>query len=151
MSKIWQVIANFEDWDSSWSVTIGYFTDKSVAENARDKWDGIFSEVLELLEEPEDWNPRQDEYYQHPYYVKGDTEWGLPGTSTLYWSDSKQFEELLEKYEYVRHLRGFEIDEYELNQDIFLNTPDFTGDVKKPLKDLFNSLDRDWKLKQLTK
>lgn len=150
MSKIWQVIANFEDWDSSWFVTIGYFTDKSVAENARDKWDSIFSEVLELLEEPEDWDPRQDEYYQHPYYVKGDAEWGLPKTSTLYWSDSKQFEELLEKYEYVRHLKGFQIDEYELNQDIFLNTPDFTGDVKKPLKDLFNSLERDWKLKQLT-
>lgn len=150
MSKIWQVTADFEDWETTWFITIGYFTDKDQAEKIRDKWDGIFSEVLELFDEPEDWDPRQDKYYQHPYYVKGDPEWGLPETSTLYWSDSKQYEELLEKYEFVKNLKGLQIEEYVLNQDIFLNIPDLTGDMRKPLKDLLTSLERDWKLKQLT-
>jgi hypothetical protein len=150
MNKIWQVTANFEDWESTWFITIGYFTDKLVAEKTRDKWDGIFDEVLKLLDEPEDWNPRQDEYYQHPYYIEGDQEWGLPGTYTLYWTDSKQYEELLEKYEFVRHLKGFQIDEFKLNEDVFLQISDFNGENKKPLKYLLTSLERDWKLKQLT-
>ena len=134
MNKIWQVTANFEDWESTWFITIGYFTDKLVAENTRDKWDGIFSDVLELLEEPEDWDPILDDYYEED-------------ESSLYWTESRQYEELLEKYEFVKHLNGFQIDEFELNQDIFLKT---TSDMKKPLKDLLSSLDRDWKLKQLT-
>lgn len=151
MSKIWQVTANFEDWESTWFITIGYFTDIEQAEKTRDKWNGIFDDVLELLEEPEDWNPRQDEYYQHPYYVKGDPEWNLPDTFTLYWTDSKQYEELFEKYEFVKYLKGFQIDEYKLDEDVFLKIPHLTGENRKPLKDLLTSLDRDWKLKQLTK
>ena len=69
MSKIWQVTANFEDWESTWVLTIGYFTDKSVAEKIRDKWDVIFDGVLEMLEEPEDWD------------------------NEFVWTDSKQYEE----------------------------------------------------------
>ena len=133
MSKIWQVTANFEDWETTWFITIGYFTNKIEARKIRDKWDGIFYEVLKLLEEPEGWNHRTDEYYNQ---------------ETLYWTESKQYEELLEKYEFVKHLKGFQIDEYKLNQDMFLNITELT--IKKPLKNLLTSLERDWKLKQLT-
>lgn len=126
MSKIWQVTANFEDWESTWVLTIGYFTDKSVAEKIRDKWDVIFDGVLEMLEEPEDWN------------------------NEFVWTDSNQYDELLEKYEFVRHLKGFQIEEYKLDQDMFLTNPNITSFMKKPLKNILTTLERDWKLKQLS-
>jgi hypothetical protein len=126
MSKIWQVTANFEDWESTWVLTIGYFTDKSVAEKIRDKWDVIFDGVLEMLEEPEDWD------------------------NEFVWTDSKQYEELLEKYEFVRHLKEFQIEEYKLDQDMFLTNPNITSFMKPPLKSILTTLERDWKLKQLT-
>jgi hypothetical protein len=126
MSKIWQVTANFEDWESTWVLTIGYFTDKSVAEKIRDKWDVIFDGVLEMLEEPEDWD------------------------NEFVWTDSNQYEELLEKYEFVRHLKGFQIEEYKLDQDMFLTNPNITSFMKKSLKNILTTLERDWKLKQLS-
>ena len=126
MSDLWQVTANFEDLESTWFLTIGYFTDKLEAEKIRDKWDVIFDGVLEMLEEPEDWN------------------------SELIWTDSNQYDELLEKYEFVRHLKGFQIEEYKLDQDIFLTNPNITSFMKKPLKNILTTLERDWKLKQLT-
>lgn len=150
MSKIWHVIASFEDWDSNWFVTIGHFSDKSNAEKTRDKWDGIFDEILKLLEEPEDWNPRLDEYYDHPYYVEGDSECGLPGTYSLYWTESKQYVDLLDKYEFVTFLKGIQIEELVLDEDILIKGPDFTGEKRKDLKLKLIELERDWKLKRLT-
>lgn len=150
MSKIWQVTANFEDWESTWFIIIGYFTKKSESIKIKEKWDGIFSEVLKMFEKPEDWDPKSDEYYHHPYYVEDDVEFGLPGTSTLYWENSREYEKLIEKYEFVKHLKGFQIDEFKLDEDVFLQIPDFNGENKKPLKNILLSLERDWKLKQIT-
>jgi hypothetical protein len=126
MSDLWQVTANFEDLESIWVLTIGYFTDKLEAEKIREKWDVIFDEVLKMLEEPENWN------------------------SELIWTDSNQYGELLEKYEFVRHLKGFQIEEYKLDQDVFLTNSNITSFMKKPLKNILTTLERDWKLKQLT-
>jgi hypothetical protein len=33
MIKIWNVVAHFEDWDSTWFVNVGHFNSEEEAEN----------------------------------------------------------------------------------------------------------------------
>ena len=44
MDKIYAVVINFEDWESSAWQTIGHFLSLEEAEAVRDKWEGFFDE-----------------------------------------------------------------------------------------------------------
>jgi len=50
MSKVYIVEANFDEYDASWSTTIGIYTDKSVAESAKEKWDKFYIENRNLFD-----------------------------------------------------------------------------------------------------
>ena len=149
MSKIFALIAHFEDWDSSWVVEIGYFTSKKEAEDVKQKWDTFFVNGYDMFYEPDNWNPKDDPYYDHPFYTPDDDEYGLPGTQKFDWIESKAYEDLLTKYESIKHLKEFVIQEFELNKDLFIESPFFNG--KKDLVKLMKSHNRDWSINKIIK
>jgi hypothetical protein len=61
--KIYKVYAVFEDFESTNFIDIGAFTDKSIAESTKEKWEHFFKISEDLFKEPEGWDPKSDEWY----------------------------------------------------------------------------------------
>ena len=95
MSSIFVVSVEFEDWDSQWLITIAHFLTKKGADECKNKWENFFKKSQDIFLKPKDWDPKKDEYYDHPYYVSDDVEYGLPGTERFEWEDSKAYEDLV--------------------------------------------------------
>lgn len=148
MAKIWQVVAEFDDWDSNMFVNVGFFSRKTAAESVRKKWEKVFEMARVSLESPpENWDPRQDEYYRHPYYLVDDVEYGLPGTYKFDWRESKLYHDLLEKYEYVKFFAGIKVHDFEVDRDMML--VENSGPVRGALRKMLASLEREYKLGEI--
>jgi len=65
INKVYIVEAFYEDKEGSSWLQIGLFTDKSVAESIKKKWENFHSMYKDILKEPENY----DEYYKfkHKY------------------------------------------------------------------------------------
>lgn len=51
--KIYKIDALFEDYESTWIITIGTFNDLELANTIKDKWERFFKESQSLLMQPE--------------------------------------------------------------------------------------------------
>ena len=147
MNKIYNVIAHFEDWDSTWFITVGHFTSEEEAENVKNKWETFFIKSEDIFLEPENWNPKDDAYYEHPFYTQDDIEFGLPGTEKFEWRDSKAYEDLVTKYETIHYFKGIKIEQFDFDKDLFVDSPMFDG--KRDLKNLMKAHNREWSINKI--
>lgn len=128
MTKVYFVQAYFSDFESSWTIKIGLFTDKKVAERHKDKWDKFFKEKQSIFDKPDGWEPVEDDY---------DDEW----------VESRDYFKLKMKYGEIKHFEDIQIEELELNKDVFLSerNPIRT----KHMEDLSIQWHRDYKLNEI--
>ena len=110
--NIYKVEALFEDFESTWTIPIGVFNDKEVANSIKTKWEKFFKESESLFDEPENWDSNKDEFWSEEDY----DEYG--GFS---WRDSYQYNLLISKYSHVREFSSIEIEEMDLNVDCFID------------------------------
>jgi hypothetical protein len=134
MNKVYNVSAFFEDMESSSYILIGNFLDKKTAIIHKKKWDQFFKSSQRLLDEPENWIPENDRWFNHQDFGYG-----------FNWFDSEQYHVLLSKYGFIKSFNKIVIDKLPLNSDNFINNIMFDD-----MKNIMLKFDRDWKLKQLT-
>jgi hypothetical protein len=149
MVKIWNVVAHFEDWDSTWFVNVGHFNSKEEAEDIKSKWETFFIKSEDIFLEPENWNPKEDAYYEHPFYTTDEQEYGLPGTQKFDWKDSKSYENLVDKFDLIHHFKEIKIEQFDFNTDLFMKSPIFKA--KKELLNLIKSHNREWSINKIIK
>ena len=126
-NKVYFVQAHFSDFETSWSIMIGLFTDKKVAEKHKDKWDKFFKEKQSIFDKPKDWEP-------------GDLDWDDE------WEDSDDYLTLKMKYDEIKHFEDIQIEELELDKDIFKESVPIRTE---PMEDLLLQWDRDYKLNEI--
>ena len=86
MSKIWKVEIYYNtQYGPSW-LTIGSFTNENDAEIIKSKWEDFHINSKVILEEPENWIAKNDDWYDDNY------RYGFN------WEDSKEYFILTEKY-----------------------------------------------------
>jgi len=91
MDKIYAVLINFEDWESSTWQTIGHFLSLEEAEAVRDKWKGFFDEHCGNIRSEKD----EDGVFGEDYY------------------------EAYGKYREIKDYVGIEIQEHKIGVDLF--------------------------------
>lgn len=130
MDKLYLVQSHFSDFESSWSMIIGIFTDKEVANNHKNKWDRFFKEKQSLFNKPDDWEQNENDYmYENEE-----------------WEDSDDYFKLKMKYGEIKHFEDIQIEEFEVNKDLFKKHDQHRT---KPMIDLLIQWDRDYKLNEI--
>lgn len=137
VDKVYTVDVFYSDYEGSSSIQVGIFTDKLVAESIKEKWEFFHTMYDHILNEPDNWDPTKDEWYEH--YPNQDMEW----------KESNEFYKLKAKYEKFEEFDEVRIEEFDLNVDGFYNQ------MKTMANDNFMTLvkeyERDWKLKEILK
>lgn len=142
MKKIWKVEIIYSDYDGTQWAHIGTFTDKKVAEEVKSKWEEFHINSKKMLEEPENWIPENDDWYET-------STSGIVYSSTFEWSESKEYYELISKYDYLNQFDEVIITESELDTDIFIDS--ISSTFTDPFIKLVKEFDRDWKLNKILK
>jgi hypothetical protein len=130
--NIYKVEAFFEDFESSYSLIIGLFTDKKLAELVKNKWLDFFTQSKDLLNEPFDWNPKLDQWYNIDY--------------ELDWISSYDYNQLVFKYRDIRNFTTVDIDKVPLDKELI-----FDHFKNSEIENLMKEFDRDFKLNKLLK
>lgn len=139
-NKVYIVEVFYSDYEGSTWIQVGIFTDKSVAESVKEKWESFHSNHLDLLNEPDNWDPATDEWYEEYLNESG---------YTFSWSDSKEYYSLSAKYERFNEFQEVRIEEFDLNVDGFYNQmKHISTDV---FLDMIKEHDRDFKLNNILK
>ena len=132
MSKIYHVFIEFSDS----FLSIGYFSKKGVAKSVKKKWKDFFKSSDGVFKKPKNWNPKKDKWYKQ---VSGNYD-------EISWYESHQYDEVLEKFDWIKEFKGIEIHEYELDREtLFDHLPNESS------KQLAKEFIRDYKIKELTK
>jgi hypothetical protein len=132
MNNIWSVYAVFEDDESTSWILIGNFTDNLIAKRSKEKWLSFFYSNKNILEEPVNWNPKNDDWFEDNEYFN--------------WFDSAEYHLKLSEYKYIKDFQDIFIEEQPLDEDIF--TESMPTDSISELAKQFN---RDYKIKELIK
>jgi hypothetical protein len=121
MDKIYAVVINFEDWESSEWRTIGHFLSLEEAEAVRDKWKGFFDEHCGNIKSRAGANCEDDigEYY-----------------------------EAYGKYREIKDYAGIEIQEHVLGVDLFSSQD---SKRTKEMISLVRQWERDYIIEKITK
>lgn len=127
MTKVYFVQAHFSDLENSWTIMIGLFTDKKIAEKHKNKWDIFFKDKQSIFDKPEEWKPSELDW---------DDEW----------EESNDYFNLRMKYDEIKHFEEIQIEELELNKDIFKESIPIRTE---PMQDLLLQWDRDYKLNEI--
>jgi hypothetical protein len=140
MNKIWKVEIYYTTYDGSMWLTIGMFTNENDAEEAKSKWEDFHINSKKMLDEPENWIPENDDWYDDNY------RYGF------HWEDSNEYFKLTQKYNKIQEFQEIVITETKLNTDIFIESInyEFSG-FTDPFKLLVKEFDRDYKIKNLLK
>jgi hypothetical protein len=124
MDKIYTVTISFEDYESSSFNTVGFFSDKKMAEETKKKWEDFFEfHEKELFNLPKDSNGNfesdeiEDEWYSR-----------------------------ISKYEQIQSYSGVSIEEFPFNTDIFKTQ---TYSRSKEMQQLVQQWERDYKIKKI--
>ncbi len=139
MSKIWQVEIMYSDFEGSQLITIGLFTDEDKANEIAEKWRTFHSTYSTILDEPDNWDPKSDQWFDHY-----DDE--------FIWKESYQYQTLLNKYDKIKDFDEVIVTEMELNKDIFLNQcliDDEAFRLTEDFKRIVKEFDRDYKINSL--
>jgi hypothetical protein len=89
-----------------------------------------------VFKEPKNWNPKEDKFYKQVsrHYDE------------ISWYESCQYDEILERFDWIKEFKGIEIHEYELDSEtLFDYLPNESS------KQLAKEFVRDYKIKELTK
>jgi len=132
--NIYKVEALFEDFESTWTIPIGAFTDKELANSIKAKWEKFFKESESLFDEPKDWNFNNDDWFD-----EHDNEYPFG------WRDSYQYNMLISKYNLIHKFSRIEIEEMNLNVECFIDGFSNYNDITK----LLIEFDRDFKLESI--
>ena len=140
MNKIWKVEIYYTTPDGSTWLTIGMFTNENDAKEVKSKWEDFHINSKKMLEEPENWIPENDDWYDDNY------RYGF------HWEDSSEYSTLAQKYNNLQEFDEILITEIKLNEDIFIETISnpFSA-FTEPFQLLAREFDRDWKIKNLLK
>ena len=133
MDKIYKVRATFEDFESTTFITIGVYTDEKLAKGAVDKWNHFFNSQKSIFQEPPNWNPKDDDWYDED------------DNFSTEWKESAQYHVLLSKYDHLRSFCGISIIEYKLNDEVFIDSFKHYDSMQKLMKE-FN---REWNLNKI--
>ena len=139
MSKIWQVEIMYSDFEASQLITIGLFTDKDKANEIAKKWETFHNTYSKLLDEPDDWDPKSDQWFDHY-----DDEFN--------WKESYQYQTLAMKYDKIMEFDEVIVTELELNKDIFQDQcgiDDGSFRLTEDFKRIVREFDRDYKINSL--
>jgi hypothetical protein len=124
MDKIYTVTISFEDWECSSYNTVGFFSDKKMAEETMKKWEDFFEhhdKEIFNLQRDSNGNFESDEI---------EDEWYSRAS----------------KYEQIRSYSGVSIEEFSFNTDIFVTQTDSRS---KEMQKLVRQWERDYKIKKI--
>lgn len=140
-SKVYIVEVFYSDYEGSTWIQVGIFTDKSVAESIKEKWEDFHNNNAYLLKEPDDWDPTKDEWYED--YSNHDSY------HVFEWSQSREYYSLAAKFEKIGEFDYVRVEEFDLNVDGFYNQmKHISNDF---FLDMIKEHDRDWKLNNILK
>lgn len=140
-NKVYIVEVFYSDYEGSTWIQVGIFTDKSVAESIKEKWEDFHNNNAYLLKEPDDWDPTKDEWYED--YSNHDSH------HVFEWSQSREYYSLAAKFEKIGEFDYVRVEEFDLNVDGFYNQmKHISNDV---FLDMIKEHDRDWKLNNILK
>lgn len=140
-NKVYIVEVFYSDYEGSTWIQVGIFTDKSVAESIKEKWEDFHNNNAYLLKEPDDWDPTKDEWYED--YSNHDSH------HVFEWSQSREYYSLAAKFEKIGEFDYVRVEEFDLNVDGFYNQmKHISTDV---FLDMIKEHDRDWKLNNILK
>ena len=122
MDKIYAVVINFEDWESSTWQTIGHFLSLEEAEEVRDKWEGFFDEHCGKMQSKN--RNMADESEIEDYY------------------------EAYGKYREIKDYVGIEIQEHVLGVDLFSRQD---SNRTEEMASLVRQWERDYIIDKITK
>ena len=125
MDKIYTVTISFEDWESSSYNTVGFFSDKKMAEETMKKWEDFFEhhdKEIFNLQRDSNGNFESDEI---------EDEWYSRAS----------------KYEQIRSYSGVSIEEFPFKTDIFIKQTQMRS---KEMQGLVQQWERDYKIKKIT-
>jgi len=128
--NIYKVEANFDDSESSYSLTIGLFDCEKRAEIIKDKWLSFFKQQKELFFKPKNWNPKLDKWFYN-----GDFDW----------VDSFEYYNLKSKYRPIMNFTTIDIHKKSINKESIIDSFKHYQNITDKMKEF----DRDWKLKQI--
>lgn len=124
MDKIYSVTISFEDWESASFETIGFFSDRFAAEEAKGKWEEFFEcHDREIFNLPRDSNGNfesaemEDEWYSR-----------------------------VVKYDRIRSYSGISIEEFPFNADIFAKQ---AYSRSKEMQGIVQQWERDYRIKKI--
>ncbi len=121
MDKIYAVVINFEDWESSSWQTIGHFLSLEEAEAVRDKWEGFFDEHCGKIQSR---------------------------TATDSEDDIEEYYEAYGKYREIKDYVGIEIQEHILGVDLYSRQE---SNRAKEMISLVRQWERDYIIDKITK
>jgi hypothetical protein len=133
MNNIWSVYAVFEDDESTSWILIGNFTNKLIAERSKEKWLSFFDSNKNILKEPINWNPKDDDWFD-----EDDEDFD--------WMNSAEYHLKSSDYSYIKNFQDIFIEEQPLDEDIF--TENMPTDSISELAKQFN---RDYKINEIIK
>ena len=125
MDKIYTVTISFEDYESSSFNTVGFFSDKKMAEETMKKWEDFFefhNKEIFNLQRDSNGNFESDEI-EDEWYSR------------------------ISKYEQIQSYSGVSIEEFPFNTDIFVTR---TYSRSKEMQHLVRQWERDYKIKKIT-
>ena len=139
-SKVYIVEVIYSYYEGSSWIQVGIFTDRSVAESVKEKWEDFHNNNSDLLKEPDDWDPTKDEWYE---------DYSNDSHHVFEWSQSSEYHSLATKYEKIGEFDSVRVEEFDLNVDGFYNQmKHISNDV---FLDMIKEHDRDWKLNNILK
>lgn len=124
MDKIYTVTISFEDWESSSFNTVGFFSDKKMAEETMKKWEDFFeyhNKEIFNLQRDSNGNFESDEI-EDEWYSR------------------------ISKYEQIQSYSGVSIEEFPFNTDIFVKQTQIRS---KEMQHLVQQWERDYKIKKI--
>ena len=134
MDKIYMVRSYFEDYESSRWQIIGLFTDKNLADETAKKWEDFYEEKqYSIFNEPKDWKPTKED---------------LSYDEDCVWQESSEYSDRVGKYGDVMDFKEIEVEEFDLNKDMSLNSNPITNEH---LLSLMTQWDRNHKLEKIIK
>lgn len=140
MSKIWQVEIMYSDSEGSQLINIGIFTDENKANEIAKKWETFHNTYSDILDEPDDWDPKSDQWF--PHY--NDDEFN--------WRESYQYQTLATKYDKIKDFDEVIVTELELNRDIFQEQCRVDNEsfrLTEDFKRIIREFDRDYKINSI--
>lgn len=124
MDKIYTVTISFEDYESSSFNTVGFFSDKKMAEETMKKWEDFFefhNKEIFNLQRDSNGNFESDEI-EDEWYSR------------------------ISKYEQIQSYSGVSIEEFPFNTDILVTQ---TYSRSKEMQHLVRQWERDYKIKKI--